>query len=717
MAEIEVVSPHVGVPALELGRHLSVIRERAGIKQAELAKKVTWSQAVLSRVESGDRALAPDELRQLVSAIDTPEAARLGEQIQRDWRILERPPLDHPEQDALWKAETVAQQVESLRRQPDLKHAFERRLTAYMDDLKATASLILKRDHQVAFAGKIGIGKSTAICRLTGLELPGKGGPEPVLEVGAGGTTVCEVHLRHGPQYGLLIEPRSEEAIRADVLEFANYIRGEYDSAEEDAQGVSKEIERAIRGLSNLHVSTEKGPSGKRIRKDPAKDLAAGYRTARELCVAILSRMELHRRDKRDIWYEPACGKAALEWLKDTFSKVNNGRHDDFTLPKRIEVVVPDRLLSMQQLTVRLIDTKGIDGTAARADLENLLDDPHTLVVLCSDFNGAPAPETQSMLKRAQEAGVRGLSNRVAILVLPHPGQARSMKDDATRLPVDSVEEGYALKEEQIQLKLQPQRLDGVAIGFFNSFEDDPAAFRDFLTGRLTQARNTFLERLEQITRGATSTIANQEAEELQAVREHAGNMLRTHLGRIADPDLNGAHLQDSLLEQLASAHAATVRATMIRDGEWYNLNYGHHLGHGARRMAAAALSRPVDAFTELCNTMVANKDYAGVGELVALAARVLETGLDEVLRKLQLLGQGVFRDELRPDSGFWAGCVGEWGQGRGYKDRVANRNREWFDDASRRALEDELRGIVKTEWTLALAKVSALLEAAPAAA
>ena len=31
------------------------IRDRAGIKQAELARRVTWSQAVLSRIESGER--------------------------------------------------------------------------------------------------------------------------------------------------------------------------------------------------------------------------------------------------------------------------------------------------------------------------------------------------------------------------------------------------------------------------------------------------------------------------------------------------------------------------------------------------------------------------------------------------------------------------------------------------------------------------------------
>ena len=105
MAVQENVSP------IELGGHLMQIRDRAGIKQAELARRVTWSQAVLSRIESGERIVAPDELDQLLDAIDTPEAARLKASLNREWLILARPGLDHPDQDLLWSAEEVAQQL------------------------------------------------------------------------------------------------------------------------------------------------------------------------------------------------------------------------------------------------------------------------------------------------------------------------------------------------------------------------------------------------------------------------------------------------------------------------------------------------------------------------------------------------------------------------------------------------------------------------------
>ena len=266
------------VSPLELGRRLTQVRERAGIKQAELARKVTWSPAVLSRIESGERPLAREELEILLDAIATPDATTLREAIQRSWKVLPRPSLDHADQDLLWSAEQVAQELTQLRDQPEVRHAFERRLTEYVDELKNSVALLLKRDHQVAFIGSIGIGKSTAICRLAGLEvaIPDSPQPAPVLEAGAGGITICEVHLRSGPGYGLLIEPRSDDEIRADVTDFAEFVRGSDSSSttiegDGEDQGISKEVERAIRNLAGLKIRREKGEDGKTVRRDEAK--------------------------------------------------------------------------------------------------------------------------------------------------------------------------------------------------------------------------------------------------------------------------------------------------------------------------------------------------------------------------------------------------------------------------------------------------------------
>ena len=82
----------------EMGMYLARLRDNAGIKQNELAKKVTWSPAVLSRVESGERAVSSEELNCILEAIGTDEALRFRETAGRDWRELQKPPLGHPDE-------------------------------------------------------------------------------------------------------------------------------------------------------------------------------------------------------------------------------------------------------------------------------------------------------------------------------------------------------------------------------------------------------------------------------------------------------------------------------------------------------------------------------------------------------------------------------------------------------------------------------------------
>ena len=416
-----------------VGKRIAVLRDQAGLKQNELARKLAWSAAVLSRVESGERPLSEDEVGIILTGIGTPEAMKLQELLARRWQMLPEPDLADPDSDLLWAAEQAAQQIHALAERPDVKQFFERRLVRYEGELASAAQRVMNKRYRVAFLGTIAVGKSTAICRVERLELPtSKGMPKAVLETGAGGITICEVHLRKGPGYGLIIEPCTEDEIRRHVSDFANFILNpgqaaqvaDENDAESGSPGISREVERALRSMTGLRRKrAEKKADGTVIAAvDEARDLAKTVADSKALSVEILARMELHRRDRRDIWHSDAAGKPPLEWLQETFERVNNGRHPEFTLPKRIELVIPAAVLGDESLSVTLIDTQGIDDIAGRADLEQHFDDAHTVVVLCTVFNEAPSTSVRQLLTRAKEGGVRTLESNAAILALPGLG-------------------------------------------------------------------------------------------------------------------------------------------------------------------------------------------------------------------------------------------------------------------------------------------------------
>ena len=134
-------------------------------------------------------------------------------------------------------------------------------------------------------------------------------------------------------------------------------------------------------------------------------------------------------------------------------------------------------------------------------------------------------------------------------------------------------------------------------------------------------------------------------------------------------------------------------------------------MGYGARRITAQVLGGPVEGFSVLCRTLGGDPEYAEAVDLISQADRVLTTSYEDLLRKIQIMGQTVFRRELKTDIAFWVECDSEWGQGRGYKRRVAGRHEEWFASPDRQVLEGELRALIEKEWQAVLADLKVLFE------
>lgn len=702
------------IGAAALGQRVAQLREAAGMKQADLARQVTWSQAVLSRIEAGEREVTSEELDELLARIGTPEASALAEIVSRRWRQLPSPPLDHSDHQLLWAAEEVACALAAQAQAEEIRPAFLRRLEEYLAELKQAVGLLLRREHSIAFIGAIGIGKSTAICRATGLEvLVGDGPPSPVLETGAGGITLCEVSLKLGPGYGVIVTPRSTEEVREDVADFADLLltRAEVgtasDAVEDGQRAVPRELERAIRNLSGLRPNRTKGPDGKFIRKDPAKDLAVEIGSTRELTVEILSRMELPKRDRRESWHDVSSNMSPLDWLKQMFEQINNGRHPDFSLPAHVDLIVP-ALLETGDLTVSVIDTRGIDRVTARADLEEHLMDTHTVSVLCSGFNDAPAQPVQHLLERARDIRNTLVNTHASILVLARPGEALAVKDEIGER-AESDEEGYALKGEQIASALTPVGMQDLPVEFFNSFMDDPERLKAFITGRVEATRETFRRNLQAVVDSARELLANLEREQVLEVQRDASRHIATWLKNHVDPPNVGDHVYDTLMAQIRSAHVSTINASIRREGEWYLLSYTHQLGFGARRIAVASLRDWLMEFRGIATNLL--ETHPEAAELLGQATRLMDQAYDELLKKMQVAGASLYREELQRAQVLWMELSREWGTGLGYRDRVAQRQGKWFEEGDQDQVEAEILGILRREWVSVLGRVAAIFD------
>lgn len=703
------------------GNYLARLRDEAGLKQRELADRITWSATLLSRVESGERAVSPDELERILAAIDTEEAQAFQKTIRRTWKCLPKPPLGHPNESLLWEAELVLREIESLLEKPDIRNSSASLLGKLKDELLRVSRLVAGTEYSLALVGDIGVGKSTAICRVSGLEVHDgkKGAPTPVLEAGGGGVTICEVHLVSGPEYGLMVEPMGEQQIESEVRELASLMKEPPAPADDGtgdaAFGTSRELERAIRNMSGLTKQrrTEKGPAGKTVRRviDPVKTLAEESANTATLTIEIVARMNLDSRTRRELWYSPqTSNKDALGWLKENFELLNNGRHPDFSIPRRVEIVVPDPILGEVSSSIRLVDTKGIDRTAERADLESLFSDPNTVVVMCSNFPAIPSHSIQQLLERVRDDGFVNMETKGIVLGLSRHDEALAVKDDEGFV-AESVEEGYELKYDEAQTALQSMGLSDLRVEFFNAMSDSPDNFRKLLVDLTHGLMRQHRSELQAVLNDAGSLVDNFEQEQVLEVQRTAARHLQTWIENNRTLDFSSLlGPERSLIIAMNAAHPSSVRASVRREGEWYNLDYPHQLSYGAKRTAQRVTKAKIEGFRAVVDNLLQNDDLDEASGLLRHARRIVDAGADSLLKRCELLGRRIHSRRMKRSPDLWRESDREWGRGPGYRDRVVTHHKDWFD-GDEQDFRELVQHLIQKEWEGSLNSLAEILE------
>ena len=704
----------------ETGRYIVQLRDEAGLKQNELAKRVGWSPAVLSRIEAGERPVTSDEIVSILDSIGSDKAKEFKMTHDREWLEIERPMLGHPEESLLWEADKAIHEVGLLLDDPETKVPFGKRLEEIEGGLRDAAGLVRSTDHAVAFVGDIGVGKTTSICRALGLETwdENKSAYSSALEVGAGGVTVCEVHIAQGPGYGIRVEPMSESEVRREVREFAVLIKTppKSDQDNEEPIGTSKEIDRVIRNMADLRRTrpTVIGENGKitRQREDLAQTLADEVADTDTLVVEILAKMNLATRTKREIWYKPTDSlKEPLTWLTENFGAINNGRHPDFSIPKLIEVVIPEPVIDAKPLSVRVIDTKGIDRNAQRGDIENLFGERNTVALLCSPFNSTPSPSVQQILKRAAQGGYRQIKYKAAILGLPKYDEALAVRDD-DGTPAEDAEDGYLMKGEQAESALSSIGAAGVQVEFFNALDDSPDRLRSFMLKMVMGVRRRNAKELSQAVKDARWLVENHEKEQSRSIQRQAAGHIQTWLDNNRTLDLSGLpSLEHALMNSITTSHAGTLRASVRREGEWDNLDYSHELGYGARLVAVRAVASKLEKLNNVAENLLQHPDLMDASGLVRQVQRVVAKGSGELYDKCSHTGVA-HHGYMKLSWALWTRSENEWGRGSGYRDRVASHHTVWFDsDALSKTNQSRLADLMKEEWGEILDQVSDILD------
>lgn len=692
-------------PMQKIATAVTRLRAEAGVTQAVLAERSGLDQSRVSRIEKGEVFASADVDRVLeaLEVLGAPNAKEFREYIGRDWQHIEPPSFWNPERACLEITDETLDEIATFLANDDHPWPLRRQIERQRESLLRAASFLGRLNHNLAFIGDMGVGKSTAISFIFDLLVPpslaDKTINRPVLETGAGGTTICEVHVKGGPEFGISLLPMSDAEMRELVSDFCAAKWAIHTSEQRETGeniGISREAERAIRNMSGLGRKRET-VDGKTVYHDPVADLTKSSSSEDELRTRVLTLMNLDDRTRRELWYDSSTRKHPMEWVTETFKAVNNGRLKDVPLPKSINLLIPNFGRAFGELDIGVIDTKGVDDVAVREDLDQRLKDPRTAVVFCSRFNDAPGTSTRVLLQHMRQTfSERFDTGKVSILALPRSDEARAMKDDMGERALTD-EEGYEFKRMHVSSELLAEDLAGVPMFFYNVEADDSATIRSDLFEQLSRMRKAVEERLFDLCAASQDIIENHEAQALNAAIEEVANRLNTFLrgnrGLGAREQL--AHV-DAINTIKGVRYASTLWASSRRSGDYTGLNVVHLIGVGAARDAKLRSESWFNSLEAFLKSLKADEGLALANRSIDQIAASATASKRAFLEAAQLGGVEVYREPLS-QSPVWSACASEWGRGPGFKLRVASHLEDWFTKEAK--LKNRLEQMINGLW------------------
>ncbi len=707
----------IDLPA-DVGRVLERLRLEADRKQSDVAQVLGIHPSRISRLETGATDPDPIEVEKYLAAIASEAAHRYRDILAEEWTEISRPDPWHPDAPALVHAMRLLRRLDSeVIDDPKLPQSLAGQARFLRNRLLRSASYLSNLSHTFGFVGKIGDGKTTAICFQTGLTRQSQKQPrdlrdECLLATQRSRTTLCEVVVKGEPaekgitsiRFRLTIEAVPNEEIYRLVKEFATDLwerRNGVKRAADEGRGLSIEVERALRNMAGLKMQEIELPGGRPESRREEVELARNANSIEELQSLIAERLQLFRRTERELVWTGVREAEGRDWLKKTFAAINLGNAPTVSLPARVTVTVPFAIVPSSPFPIEVIDTKGIDGSSTRPDIQRVLDDPRCVPVLCTTLGDAPGPHYDPLFTQLFDTGaLKRFEERAVLLVLDQEKEALKVADDSTGLDVETVEQGRRIKRTHAHRELEKRGLGELPILFFNASEDDPLTANGQLLSRIGDIRRREADRLRQIAEAIEALVKNREKlsadADLRVVIEHLQSVVEAI--KTLPPPVRPFF--DALLRQLDDRHThqRSVLASVVRAGSWWNFDVYYAIGSGAAEDANLRTREAINSIRTALDNFAKDRRYGSCRSFLVALSESVDAWFETFLLAARTIASETYRPILAEAGDVWARC--EEGYRPGFKMHVREQLKKWLEEDSPRSMHTAVEDGLQRAWT-----------------
>lgn len=589
-----------------------------------------------------------------------------------------------------------------------------RRIGEYKEDYQQAVGF-LNSSKRVAFIGDVGKGKTTAICRAFELLNPNDA-KDLLLSHSSGRTTICEVEIiPNSNSAKIQIQPYENEEVIHLLKDYSKNIFNKAHPVATDDRinanainegfALSGEIEKAFRnmlGLSGGSLSER----GRMIQNDVK--FASAFTDCDDMLRVMESKLELHKRMDTVLEAPKDITKSSFEWIKDTFKDINVGKIATVSLPRKVFIHVTDDLANYH-----IVDTKGLDGTTNRRDINQCLESDVTLNVICTSFNDAPDQSMRKIVEQMIKGGLtEQLYTKTILLIIDREKASSSVADDDGELVGDktygrAIRIGQVLNDLEQKYGLDGDRLNVVC---YDAFDDERNVLLDCIQERLSKLELSYKTKVELISKGVTELINEQNSQSFNIAKKALLDVFSKWFNDAENFTTSVDPLHSSLLNEISTTRAAaTIRASVARRGHWHNLDMYETLAQQAKFDVNQNKAKLFNDFDCLIDSCIENPQLHKVYNISVQLKQVAQRVRQQELMTVYEQSIEFYNSDFYYATNMWNSAQDEWGRGSGYKGRVVAHIRNHFGNEQRK-YEKQLEQKSNRRWKKFLKQIKSML-------
>lgn len=561
--------------------------------------------------------------------------------------------------------------------------------------------------YKIVFIGPNGVGKTTLICNLFNLTNEEN---RELLSIGAGGTTISEVEIKfsRNDYSKFLIEFISHKELHNLIHDFA---LSHFPNPENNGNNsfITQEIYRALKNVMNFSVNENEYKNEINNLKIASDNILSEFEKL------LLERINFDQELIKELHFDNTNKLISeKQWIKKTFADLNVCKIKGYSIPKKITIILGDEFWNDNYKNINsIIDTKGLDNSYAREDIDSYIKSDDTVCVFSTSFENAPNGDIQEFIRRNLQNETNYLTSKNYVLLIPRNDEpCNILNQDGNN--IENWQEGVNIKLLHVRNtirslvgKFQDDNVYAIDVKYRkNRFLDENNIDFNYkqITNFISSINNKILERRELIE---ISSYFEQKINSIINIEELGDDFIKNlHkirsqikvTARLDDIQFNSYSINIGFINKILRLHFMTLHAVNRRAGVWLDrgIDLSYILIGLIRELTFSETKEKIKSIKLIISEKIEVSDQQiDISNIKELLIQSIDNSYNRFLDEVcSTIGKKIQFDYLNYDNELWLKLINEYGRGPGFVARVHNHY-----SIHLKSLNNSLSSIICEKW------------------